>query len=386
MILHLVEDEKVINRTIALFEKVNKGNNKFLIDIPHEQYQLQHVKNSDFTIQSVYGTKEYWDTIGDISLYEAVIFHSLTHNTCKLVQRNQNTTTPFVWILWGSELYNYLATKGYKLYLWKPSFLQFKLRRLFYDPFMVFLKNVSAKIKGDESIKELYGTAFRRINYCCIFNKGDYKLLKSFAETDAKWLWFNYYPIDTILGPALSQKKINGNNIFLGNSGSITGNHIAAYKLLKKLNLRNRKVIVPLSYGNEKYRHFLIEKGHEILGESFVPLKDFMPLDEYNSYLCSASIVIMFHLRQEAVGNILIALYLGAKVYLQEENNLFEYFNSIGVKVFSVKKDLTRHNQEAFQPLPEEIQLKNREKILAEFNEGRINEKTKILLQEVLSQ
>lgn len=386
MILHLVEDEKVINRTIDLFEKVDKGNNKFLIDIPDEQYQLQHVKSTSFTFAAVFDTQEYWNAVGDITMYEAIIFHSLTHNTCKLIQRNQKTTTPFVWILWGSELYNYLATKGYKLYLWKPSFLRLKLRRLFYDPLMISIKNVSAKLRGEESIEELYGTAFQRINYCCIFNKGDYQLLKSFADTEAKWLWFNYYPIDTILGRALLDKKINGNNIFLGNSGSITGNHIAAYKLLKKLKLQDRKVIVPLSYGNETYRHFLVKKGNEILGDNFIPLKDFMPLSEYNNYLCSASIVIMFHLRQEAVGNILIALYLGAKVYLQEDNNLYEYFKSIGVKIFSIKKDLTNNNKEALQLLPEETQRTNREKILAEFNEERIIKKTQLLLQEVLDQ
>jgi dTDP-N-acetylfucosamine:lipid II N-acetylfucosaminyltransferase len=385
MILHLVEDEKVINRTIDLFKKVNKGNNKFLIDIPNEQYQLQHVKTTEFTVSAVFDSQKYWTTVGDVSLYEAIIFHSLTHNTCKLIQRYQNTTTPFAWILWGSELYNYLATKGYRLYLWKPSFLRLKLRRLFYDPLMISIKNISAKIRKEESIEELYGKAFQRINYCCIFNKGDYNLLKSFADTTAKWLWFNYYPIDTILGPALLNKKVNGNNIFLGNSGSITGNHIPAYKLLKELKLQNRKVIVPLSYGNERYRQFLVKKGNEILGDSFTPLKDFMPLDEYNKYLCSASIVIMFHLRQEAVGNILIALYLGAKVYLREENNLYEYFNSIGVNIFSINKDLTPNNKEALQPLPEAIQQENRKKILDEFNEERIIKRTQLLLQEVLS-
>jgi dTDP-N-acetylfucosamine:lipid II N-acetylfucosaminyltransferase len=384
MILHLVDDEKIINRTIDLFEMVNKGNNKFLIDIPDSQHQLRYVKEKEGTYTAVYGSAKYWEIVGDINQYEAVIIHLLTKNKCQFISKYKNTDTSFVWILWGADLYNFLTTKGYKLYLWKPSFLKFKLRWTFKDTINNFIRGLGDRIRGRETLSSLYENAYLRIDHCGIFNKGDFKLLKDYVKTEAKWHWFNYYPIDNILGKDLLSKKINGDNIIVGNSGSNSGNHVPAFELLKKLNPKGRKIIVPLSYGNPLYCELVIEKGTEILGNSFVPIKDFMPLQEYNNLLCSANIVIMPQLRQEAVGNILISLFLGAKVYLYEENNLYEYFTTIGVKVFSIKKDLTSSNIKAFDPLSVDDQLNNRNIILSEFNEERIIYQTQRMLEEVV--
>lgn len=384
MILHLVEDEKIINRTIDMFENVYEGKNKFLIEIPNESYQLKHVRDQDDTNCAVYGSESYWKCIGDISQYEAVFIHSLTRNKCKLISKFKDTELSFVWILWGSDLYNFLATKGYKLYLWKPNFADFRLRWTFHDKLNEFIREIAAKLRRKETYKSLYEKAYLRIDHCAIFNKGDFKLLKKYTKSEAKWHWFTYYPIDTILGTDLASKKVNGENIIVGNSGSITGNHMQAFKLLKKLNVEGKKVIVPLSYGNPSYCDLLCKKGSELLGESFIPIKDFMPLQDYNNLLCSANVVIMNHLRQEAVGNILVSLFLGAKVYLHEENNLYEYFTSIGVQIFSINKDLTSSNPEVFDSLSKEEQLINRQKILEEFNEKKIVFQTRKMLQEVV--
>lgn len=384
MILHLLEDEKVINRTIELFEKANKGNNKFLIEIPNDGYRLKYVQPSQGTVVAVFGSETYWKTVGDASKYQAIILHRLTKNKCRFIDKFKNLNIPFLWILWGTDLYSYLAgIKGYKLYLWKPSFLNLSVRWKYVDKLNMLIRNIGTALVREQSFKSLFESAYKRIDYCGTFNKGDYELLLKYTDSSASWLWFNYYPIDTILGEDLINKKISGENIIVNNSASITGNHIPAFDLLSTLDLKNKKIIVPLSYGDEKYAELVVKEGKRILGESFIPVRNFMSLKEYNNLLCSASIVIMYQLRQEAVGNILISLYLGAKVYLHEENNLFDYFSSIGVKIFSIKKDLKPDNPEAFRALSEEDQLLNREKMLAEFNEERVISKTKMLLQEV---
>ena len=47
MILHLVHDEKIINRTIAIFEDVAPKQNLFVVFTRH---QLKHVNNQDNVI------------------------------------------------------------------------------------------------------------------------------------------------------------------------------------------------------------------------------------------------------------------------------------------------------------------------------------------------
>lgn len=384
MILHLVDDEKIINRTITLFEKANPSANKYLLEIPNREHKLKFVQPSKDVTCAVFNSIEYKEATGDIEKYEAVIIHNLTINKCRLIDEIKVKNIPIIWILWGADLYDYLATKGYKLYLWKPSLLKFKIRWLFFDKLTTTIRNARAQLQGEKNFQYLYEKAYERIDYCCIFNKGDYDLLKKHSNTTAEWQWFNYYPVDFILGKELMDKEVLGEDIILGNSGSITNNHIPAYKLLSTFDLKNKKVITPLSYGDKYYRSFLVKKGYKYLGKNFSPVTEFMPLHEYNKLLCSGRIIIMFNLRQEAVGNILVSLYLGAKVYLNEENNLYEYFSSIGIKVFSINRELTPNNPKALLGLSKDEQIRNRKVILREFNEERILFETKLMIKSII--
>ena len=49
----------------------------------------------------------------------------------------------------------------------------------------------------------------------------------------------------------------------------------------------------------------------------------------------------MNHVRQQAVGNISAALLRGGKVFLRPENPIYNYYTSLGVKLFKFSDDLT---------------------------------------------
>ena len=118
----------------------------------------------------------------------------------------------------------------------------------------------------------------------------------------------------------------HGQNILLGNSASETNNHVEILGILSRHDLGSRKVIVPLSYGDHEYRSNIIEIGKRMLGNAFVPLVDYMPLHEYSSIVASCNVVIMNHLRQQALGNIGTALYQGAHVFLDPSNPVYQFF------------------------------------------------------------
>ena len=124
------------------------------------------------------------------------------------------------------------------------------------------------------------------------------------------------------------------------------------------MDLTGRKVIVPLSYGDVP--GYILQEGKKLLGDYFMPVVDFMPLDDYNRLLMSSDVFIYGNYRQAAVGNIVVALYIGAKVFLNKKNPLYSMYKERGYKFFSLDELEEKIN---YQLTDEEIE-NNRTKVL----------------------
>ncbi len=181
---------------------------------------------------------------------------------------------------------------------------------------------------------------------------------------------FFYYPIESILGTEMMNKWVEGNNIQIGNSASTTNNHEYAMRYLAKLELNDRKVVVPLSYsGTAEYRNSVKKAGTTSFGNNFIPLENFLPLEEYNRLMTSFGVAIYGNWRQEAIGNILISLYLGAKVFLPKVNPVSEWAKRHNLIVF----ELETISQEAIDtPLDEASRKHNREILLELYSLNRL--------------
>ena len=117
---------------------------------------------------------------------------------------------------------------------------------------------------------------------------------------------------------AMPAEEELGKHIQLGNSATPTNNHIEAIDWLAQMELGARRVIVPLSYGSDEYRDMVCAYGKKRLGDTFQPVTDFMPFDEYKALLSQCGIMIMNTIRPQGVGNILINLMNGAKVIVND--------------------------------------------------------------------
>ena len=98
---------------------------------------------------------------------------------------------------------------------------------------------------------------------------------------------------------------------------------------LSKFRNQNIKVYVPLSYGDKEYVHRVIKSGRDLLGEKFVPMTDYMDVDEYYKHLSQIDIALFGMKRQQALGNIMALLYMGKKVYLREHSVLEHYSSNV---------------------------------------------------------
>ena len=94
-----------------------------------------------------------------------------------------------------------------------------------------------------------------------------------------------------------------------------------------------------------------------------------MPLEKYNCLLESASAFIYNNYRQEAVGNILVALFLGGRVYLNKKNPLLTFYKSLGLSIFEIDEFDSKNT---ITPLSDEEREKNRKILMELYSRDRL--------------
>lgn len=325
-----MSDEKVISRSISDFDKVLPGKNKYLIIIPSKAYKCKyvHVTNSN-VLYTIYGSKEMEEFVGEVCRYDNIIIHCLTKiNTKFVISHPYNNYT---WIVWGGDLYSGLLTsKGYQLYAYPKDVIKQRKKVFWKERYLYPLMSLYHRWLVHQ--REMCVSKIR--NVCT--GDCDYQLLLDYFKGRRIFerKHYFYYPIEEILSPDILNQSVTGNNIMVGNSASFTNNHREVFEYLSRLDLKNRKVVVPISYGANK--DYVMECGNNLLKDSFYPMTEFLPLQEYNNILLNASTVIFGNYRQEAFGNIIPSLYLGATLFFSPKNPLFRDLRNQGYIVFSI--------------------------------------------------
>ncbi len=130
-------------------------------------------------------------------------------------------------------------------------------------------------------------------------------------------------------------------------------NHLDVFDKIKSFNLSVEKVVVPLNYGKKQYIKTVEEIGRMVFKEKFEPLLDFIPLHDYNLILEEVGVAIINCKRQQAVGNIIGLLWMGAKVFLSKFNPFYSYLKRVGVMVYCYETELNEESCNQFLSLEE---------------------------------
>ncbi len=356
MLLHIMPDEKVISRTIELFDEALPNENKYIIIQDGEQ--SCYVKTSSPQVFRVhYNTKEFWNAVGNISSYSCLVIHGLSGYAIKFI--NTVCHPKVVWIIWGADMYlGLLEHKGYKLY-YKESVIKQLIKR------HSLIRDIYSYIIEQWNYKQAQ-KALSRITHCAA-NIEDYRLLtKYYPLIKSQQIDFYYYPVDSIVN--LNSFNPLGDNIMVGHCASMFDNQEEVFAQLSKIDLKNRKVIAPLGYGHQRIKEYIVLKGTEYLSDAFKPILGFLPLGEYNNLMLSARTFIYGNYRQEAFGNILIALYSGGAVFLHPSNVLLKLFKDLGVLLFST----TELCEKIHYCLTEEERMSNRAIIKKYYSRERL--------------
>ena len=363
-IANIVKDDKFIDLLFDSLALLNdKWENDFLLVRNRKPDSYKYIKNSDrVTFVQTDAFLEYLVN----QEYHAVFLHSLTCLPLSIIPKINQRIKVF-WFSWGKDIYQMPKNKPLiQLNLIKKETQKEidKLNNTIVTQKRKSLKDYLRPIKyifydspTNKRIKHYY-KALKRVDYFSGVLEYEYNFMKSVKGFKAKRVTFKYASIQALENTGITQ-LFKGRNILIGNSAASTNNHLDIIPYLKKLNLDERKIILPLSYDNsEQYVKDITSAYKKEFGEKIIDLKDFLPAQEYSDLLLSCSVAIFFMERQQAMGNINGTLLRGCKVFLSETNPVYRFYKDLGLKIFSVQRDLTQ--SEIDSPLSNEDIENNR--------------------------
>jgi len=378
MILHLLSDDKFSDYAIEQFETVAPGRNRFIVLVWDDRLECVNIKNKTKVEIIKEGSEELDVLCDNLHKYKAIITNNLSTPSQVKIISNTNKNTQIFWVFWGFELYssskNVMAFLGsYTREYYKRQILLQTIRQILK---LIFRgKRISANF-------QIHKKCFERVDFCITHIYEDYLYAMRTLKSNFKWAWYNYYNIEETVG-SLKEKLILGDNILIGNSASITNNHIEIFEILSKFNLGNRKLITPVSYGDTPYDELVKKKGADYFSDNFYPIVDFMERESYNQLLLTCNIVIMNQYRQQAMGNIITTLWMGAKVYLSKRSTSYHYLKRLGIHVFSVEDDLKIDNMDALKSLPKELVMHNKLILKEEYSKEKVLAKVKMIVDKI---
>jgi len=362
MIVHLFEDQKFVDITIENFENVSNGLNKYIVFSNNDK--LTYVSRKEDVIILPNSSYKL-----DIDLVykdcQLLIIHFLSPLKLYILKHKPHHVK-VIWSVWGSDAYDHFKVQNNFEPITSVTQKSTLFQKLKDSYFFTFYHLMKYRIKPLSKELEL----LQLIDYVITVLPNEFKVVKNEFGLVAKYIDYNY-GINNF--DKFSDRSL-GNSILVGNSATSTNNHLDVFEIIKSTT--NMDIIVPLSYGAydyEDYKENIISEGRRIFNKNFLPIENFMNLHDYRELTFSCNTVIMYHIRQQALANILMSLFQGMRLFLNSKSITYSFLKDQGMIVFDLKKDYKLIGVE----LNEDDKQINKQLVLNLTSRKVIKEKTK---------
>lgn len=339
-IIHCIIDEKFFNGIIDVFDYIQGDYHHHYVFFP-EGKQPSSFRYLRYPERIAVVDRNFALDYIHQNPCDILILHNLSafpiEDLAKVKQRIK-----IVWLAWGYDLY--APFKGHRPFIPINQFLpltQAAINSDLYDRCYRFLKRVRWHLLSyDKKVEE----GVSRIDYFSGVIPWEYEMMQKNSFFHAKKVSFTYFDMRPYATEEhLSTSLEKGKNILVGNSAGNTNNHIDIMEQLSRIDIGDKKVIMPLSYaGSENYVNKVIAAGQKYFGNQFVPLNKFMPQEEYQKIIASCSYAVYGIERQQALGNIWLALWNGLTVFMSKNSPLYSHLHQQGYHLFTIQDDLQR--------------------------------------------
>lgn len=341
---HFVIDDKFIPDSIKCFDGAKLTCNTYYY-VKENNYELQFLDPHKVKVVSKQAAADILSNNG----IDVVCLHSLYSLPFELICSIKKNIK-VIWYAWGFDLYSNPAPTGPLLNIgerimpitktlhpsekWKAKLL--KKSKAMIKNVLGFSSNITSS--------EVYA-ALNRIDYFSGVFENEFDMLyASQPQFRAKKVIQNYiHPEEFRLEDIDMPVNLTDHNILLGNSATYHINHVDIMHQIKGYVDATAKIIAPLSYQIvPTYVEQVIKEGKRLFGDNFVPLKGYLPFDEYTKIMNSCDSLILGQKQQAATCNCLTAMWNGLKLFLPEDSMNYRYYSQLGFIVFSVEKDFSK--------------------------------------------
>lgn len=382
-VLHLVHDEKFIPFVAATFNSCPGALNSFLVRVASASASLRFIRDlpNMRLVQTEYFASE--GMLADLNSCDCLILHCMTPSGFAMLAKAPRRVA-VVWSGWGAD-YHALFPHGPEVLLERHTKRLVSAMRP-PPPGTVWMRPMRKlrQLSAERATKRRMTEGLGRVDFFSAPIPDDYPMVKKMLgrRFRAQYAQINYASLERTF--ALGTSDASGDNVLVGNSAYATNNHVDVFRALAKLDLGDRRIICPLSYGDAKYRHEVVRYGIQLFGpDRFVALVDFVPLHEYNALVSSCGTAFMCHRRQQALGNVCTLLYAGAKVFLNERSTLYGFLRRSGAFVCGFL-EIARSSQSVFTPLTPHQKAENRNVLAAFWSDEVVRGNVEQLLDAVV--
>lgn len=330
-ILHLISDNKFIDSHIDRF-KSSEFENTFVYLKGNNTYKgkykdcIKHIRpNSD----------EYYKIIEHIKSFDIIFTNGLGYQQSVFINKLPKNCPKIFWCFFGAEIYNNPKIWKQKS-LFAPETLKANQKNKGYKLFQK-IYHLRFLFKGGKNIHGEIKKAILKSNYFVWYIKEEYDLIQE--NTTIKLPEFRYLPIGSSI-TNIERQYSKKNKILLGNSGSESSNHLDALQIFKEIG-SEYEISLPFSYGVKKwYRKEIVSFINANQELKIKLIEDFVPYDQYILNFEEAKSAVYPSFRQMGLGNVVMCIRSGVKIYLSEKNPIYEWFKNNELLVYSIESDL----------------------------------------------
>jgi hypothetical protein len=293
-----------------------------------------------------YSTAALEKYVQKVQRLDKLVFHAYHYNSylfLNIVKRKFPKVKVY-WVLWSSELYcqpplpkNYYLPFSEKFIRERRSFNE-RLKELkIIGPLILNFSYLTGLKKNH---RKWLNKSYWKIDFFCSLLPSDFFYFREkTGNTKAIHLPFAYLSLQAIM-PDLNGFNSKGNKIMVGHSASPAGNH---FEILERLNEINPQlpVFLPLAYGIETYGNIIEAEARKRFPNAEI-LRKKLDKPAYYHKLTEVGWSIINVRVQQALGNIVALIWMGVKIFLDEESSTYKDFKSWGIHLYSIQKELTR--------------------------------------------
>ena len=331
-ILHLIDDWVFADGPINAF-KTFDVENKFVVLRYGGDKDLKKINNiGDVDVIEI-GTEEYQRLIKED--WDVIWVQGYNTQKCRFIADVPKNII-VVWSTWG---YDYVQYSGQWLFGFRTTLLWLRKTsiRTIVGVLMKFLAGMLGIARFLPRAECLF---FRRVNYYSTVVPNERVFLSRILGRKAEQISFHYITARKSIDQVHPVVSLDSKKIWIGNSATLTNNHLDVFHMLKG-HCDGYEILTPVSYTlNGEVRDSVTEaieySGRELFGSHYRPIQSFMPFTEYVNLMTTCSAFIFAHKRQQAVGNLVIALRCGGCVFMDSNSPVYKYFTSKGFYIYSL--------------------------------------------------